>query len=87
MVHSAGRYLDLSSFDAKNRTHMFAVRTLHFHVLFDLRSIDHGDYLLPLMLLRTKRRPHGQLGNDLAPYSFHRARNDRASQVFPKRRT
>jgi hypothetical protein len=41
MVHAAGRYLHLLAFHAKDRTDVFAVGALHFHVLFDLRSIRH----------------------------------------------
>ena len=47
VVHAARRYLDLFPFDAEHAADVFAVRTLHFHVLFDLQGIDHGDYLMP----------------------------------------
>ena len=51
MVHAARRDLHLVAFDAKHRADMFAVRSLYLHVLFDLRSFDRGDYLLPLIVL------------------------------------
>jgi hypothetical protein len=42
MVHATGRDLHLAAFYTEDRADMIAVRALYFHVLFDLRSIDHG---------------------------------------------
>src|SRR5439155_12914688 len=75
MVHATGRHLHLFTFDAKHRTDMLAIRTLYFHVLFDLRSIDHGDYLLPLArVLRTKRRAKAPSGQRLWPTTLANSR-------------
>jgi hypothetical protein len=43
MIHATRRDLDLFAFHTEHCAHMFPVGALDFHVLFDLRSIDHGD--------------------------------------------
>ena len=72
MVHAAGRDLYLFAFNAKHRTDMLAVRALDFHVLFDLRHIDHGITYLPLMMVLHKatRAEHPSTATTLALVRF-----------------
>src|SRR5262249_5043364 len=62
MVHAARRESDTSLFNTKHRANMLAVRALHFHMLFDVRSFDHNGWPLCLEFLCVSKRL--QFAND-----------------------
>jgi hypothetical protein len=50
MVHASCCHFDALAFHAVDRADMLAVRTFHFHLLFDLGCLDHTDPLSHLDL-------------------------------------